>query len=174
MDKFVITKKEWHYKLLLFFMRDEFNIQYTCKDFCSYWRVFVMMVALGTVIFAAATTFLVYLIFSTVFILILQPFYGWVSSFEHQFLVGAILTGIISFIVSVVLLWRRYDWGAKIAAFFESIFEGIDDWRSARVYRKHAKLEAEEQNPTPPSIFRQWLRNTRDKVCVGIEYVNEK
>lgn len=174
MDKFVITKNEWHYKLLVFFMRSEFNLQYSCKDFCSYWRTFVLMLVCFVVIVMLATAFFVYLIFSTVFILILQPLYGWVSSFEHQYLVGTILTGIISFVGTVVLLWRRYDWGSKIAGFFEKLFGSLEDWNHARYRRKWAKKEAEELNPTPPSIFRQWLRNTRDKVCIGIEYANEK
>lgn len=174
MDKFVVTKNEWHYKLLRLFMRHDFNIQYSCKDFCSYWRMLVLLLILAIVLFLIGAAILSYLVFSTIFTLLLHPFYGWISSFEHQFFVGTVLTGVFTFVGSVVLLWRRYEWGSKIAAFFEDVSERMDKRRIERNHSKRLRMEEEGEGQNPPSIFRQWLRNTRDKVCVGIEYVNEK
>jgi len=174
MDKFVITKNEWHYKLLRLLMRSDFAVQYSCKDFCSYWRAFVIMLLCASGACTILAGVLSYLVFSTIYTLILNPFYGWISAFEHQFFVGTILTGIFSFVASIVFLWRRYSWGSKLVSFIENMLETIDDWAITWDKRKWDIKEELQNNPPQPSLFRQWLRNTRDKVCVGIEYVNEK
>jgi len=174
MDKFIITKNEWHYKLLRILMRSDFAVQYSCKDFCSYWRAFVIMLLCAGGVCAILAGVLSYLVFSTIYTLILNPFYGWISAFELQFLIGTILTGIFSVIASVIFLWHRYDWGSKLASFFENMFKSIDNWDADRVNRKWDREKELKNNPPQSSLFRQWLRNTRDKVCIGIEYVNEK
>jgi hypothetical protein len=174
MDKFLVKRDDWHYKLVkLWNSGSDMGVRISYSDFCSYWRT-VSLLTLGLVVAAVLITLLIcFLLYSPLYVFFLQPFYGLTSKSTVLFGAGTIADGILIFIASILYLWKRYDWGSKLAGFFESLFAWFYDRKRERNRRRWNRQQEREDNPPQPSLFRQWLRTTRDKVCIGVEYERE-
>lgn len=169
MDKFVVKGDEWHYRLLLFFGASDWGIQYEYKNFCTYWRAVMLCSLLCLVISSIAITIVFGLLYAPVYMLLLHPFYGWISERDTFWVAITIFDGIALLLVAIVWLWWKYDWGVKISNFTFNLGLFIDRLRTARRKRKWAK-EEEEEKPKQLGFFRQWLTTIRDKTCVAIEF----